>query len=103
MRGLKSLYTYIWKNGDASHPSWVRGLKLLAGRHGVFFHNVAPFMGAWIEIMSSIKTTRKSRVAPFMGAWIEIANFRGNTAPPKVAPFMGAWIEMCCSPFDIRQ
>ena len=33
---------------------------------------VAPFTGAWIEIISSISQPRVIEVAPFTGAWIEI-------------------------------
>ena len=34
---------------------------------------VAPFMGAWIEIISVSGCKYGSSVAPFMGAWIEIS------------------------------
>ena len=56
----------------ASHPSWVRGLKsvnLLVENPDNF---VAPFMGAWIEIMATAVILFLNSVAPFMGAWIEI-------------------------------
>ena len=33
---------------------------------------VAPFAGAWIEIMKDLKDALRSVVAPFAGAWIEI-------------------------------
>ena len=33
---------------------------------------VAPFVGAWIEIMIKIKVNEFTFVAPFVGAWIEI-------------------------------
>ena len=33
---------------------------------------VAPFMGAWIEIVMPAVPQRSPSVAPFMGAWIEI-------------------------------
>ena len=33
---------------------------------------VAPFVGAWIEIISSGKSSHLATVAPFVGAWIEI-------------------------------
>ena len=33
-------------------------------------------------------------VAPFMGAWIEIDEVKQDLTLPKVAPFMGAWIEI---------
>ena len=33
---------------------------------------VAPFVGAWIEIIIAIKATCAILVAPFVGAWIEM-------------------------------
>ena len=33
---------------------------------------VAPFAGAWIEILKYPKNVHQCRVAPFAGAWIEI-------------------------------
>ena len=33
---------------------------------------VAPFVGAWIEIVNSADDSTKFGVAPFVGAWIEI-------------------------------
>ena len=33
-------------------------------------------------------------VAPFAGAWIEIVKLYTQTLPPPVAPFAGAWIEI---------
>ena len=56
---------------------------------------VAPFVGAWIEIVDFGLCIPNGRVAPFVGAWIEMI------APPNafinfsVAPFVGAWIEIC--------
>ena len=34
--------------------------------------SVAPFTGAWIEILVVDETRRDRTVAPFTGAWIEI-------------------------------
>ena len=34
---------------DQSHPSWVRGLKLLCTIHRSLLSFVAPLVGAWIE------------------------------------------------------
>ena len=33
---------------------------------------VAPFVGAWIEIVISLRSRYRAAVAPFVGAWIEI-------------------------------
>ena len=56
---------------------------------------VAPFMGAWIEIISiELCVNSDSDVAPFMGAWIEIIKASILQLWISVAPFMGAWIEI---------
>ena len=36
----------------------------------------------------------KGDVAPFVGAWIEIVLTVGNNMEYLVAPFVGAWIEI---------
>ena len=77
---------------------------------------VAPFTGAWIEILSAgmysagtaslpsrergLKCSRRyywgwsGTVAPFTGAWIEINHSLKVWADGLVAPFTGAWIEI---------
>ena len=79
---------------NVSLPSWERGLKLVVlSRYRVRIR-VAPFVGAWIEIMDLSFWSVAFAVAPFVGAWIEIFAIRGSTFPSKVAPFVGAWIEI---------
>ena len=79
--------------------------------------SVAPFAGAWIEMMTNSTYTGEYDVAPFAGAWIEIVRAawlpcgRLRSLPSrerglkfyrdgcglfkgKVAPFAGAWIEI---------
>ena len=34
--------------------------------------NVAPLVGAWIEIAMAVSTSSEEKVAPLVGAWIEI-------------------------------
>ena len=36
---------------------------------------VAPYTGAWIEILLSVAVLYHVIVAPYTGAWIEIINF----------------------------
>ena len=55
---------------------------------------VAPFMGAWIEIVNINDCFTGDCVAPFMGAWIEIRDTVPISGISSVAPCMGAWIEM---------
>ena len=85
---------------------------------------VAPFTGAWIEIIPIENVLgQKIRVAPFTGAWIEIIRsvfpflFLFSSHPSRVrglkwlnqdavwriffvAPFTGAWIEISCTPVE---
>ena len=53
---------------------------------------VAPFTGAWIEIVAKWVSAWSRHVAPFTGAWIEIAKADGAGLQHLVAPFAGAWI-----------
>ena len=56
---------------------------------------VAPFTGAWIEIVHSAIAKTLASVAPFTGAWIEIKRHtEKNLSVYGVAPFTGAWIEI---------
>ena len=55
---------------------------------------VAPFAGAWIEIIICLFLLFRHLVAPFAGAWIEIRKKQKVGFSPTVAPFAGAWIEI---------
>ena len=55
---------------------------------------VAPFTGAWIEIISVLAQPVLGGVAPFTGAWIEILAWSRSCSGIRVAPFTGAWIEI---------
>ena len=56
--------------------------------------NVAPLVGAWIEMKVSFLGGGNSEVAPLVGAWIEMkVRFLGG-GNSEVAPLVGAWIEM---------
>ena len=77
-----------------SHPTWVRGLKCNGTSIALGLGQVAPYMGAWIEIFNSLNNTIHLTVAPYMGAWIEINTFASSASNSLVAPYMGAWIEI---------
>ena len=72
----------------------MRGLKfeIMELLHGMY--QVAPHMGAWIEIRWEKGENEIKLVAPHMGAWIEITLFCVNFTNLLVAPHMGAWIEI---------
>ena len=77
-----------------SLPSRERGLKfgLLLGDRAHL--HVAPFTGAWIEIVVGNLDAHRLQVAPFTGAWIEIVLGEQHLGQMTVAPFTGAWIEI---------
>ena len=57
--------------------------------------DVAPYLGAWIEISKMYIVVILGGVAPYLGAWIEIdAIWIFVRRQVKVAPYLGAWIEI---------
>ena len=56
--------------------------------------NVAPLVGAWIEITQQIMLIIMYSVAPLVGAWIEIESSTYDFPCHRVAPLVGAWIEI---------
>ena len=60
-----------------SHPTWVRGLKFSAYTIPTL-GDVAPHVGAWIEIASMASNGPSGDVAPHVGAWIEISQINLN-------------------------
>ena len=54
-----------------SHPTWVRGLKRNLKHSNIILHEVAPYVGAWIETFWWFLFTNVLSVAPYVGAWIE--------------------------------
>ncbi len=71
-----------------------RGLKYKLLTIRVLTGLVAPYAGAWIEIVSSAEPSPTAGVAPYAGAWIEILFNAFNSGDIKVAPYAGAWIEI---------
>ena len=52
VRGLKFYSVYFFLNNFPSHPTRVRGLKF-SFLHGYPLSSVAPYTGAWIEILTT--------------------------------------------------
>ena len=50
----------------------MRGLKFVQIGIVLFKQRVAPFTGAWIEIIAPFWVSKMVSVAPFTGAWIEM-------------------------------
>ena len=57
-------------------------------------HDVAPLVGAWIEISGNCYLLTADNVAPLVGAWIEISGNCYLLTADNVAPLVGAWIEI---------
>ena len=56
VRGLKLVKTNTFASIGASHPTWVRGLKHNKGLKMSNDFNVAPYVGAWIETSGMVLT-----------------------------------------------
>ena len=94
-RGLKSLFAMMPQyTFSRSLPLWERGLKWRQLSAVLSDRIVAPLVGAWIEISTTLLYTSSGLVAPLVGAWIEIDNQGRPFSCNRVAPLVGAWIEM---------
>ena len=62
----------VLRSGQSSLPSWERGLKFLKTMELLKKQDVAPLVGAWIEIILISLPFTLVEVAPLVGAWIEI-------------------------------
>ena len=71
-RGLKSAMTGQDAATKKSLPLWERGLKFRFRLVLIYSTQVAPFVGAWIEMCLEVESMGLLNVAPFVGAWIEI-------------------------------
>ena len=97
-RGLKSYESPGLSYRPLSLPSWERGLKYTKHLQDWGTEEVAPLVGAWIEIGFIIIRRNYNTVAPLVGAWIEIDVTKPQCAKMLVAPLVGAWIEIVLSP-----
>ena len=93
MRGLKLELNEGNHCQILSHPTWVRGLKLVIIPVDTVTRAVAPHVGAWIETVESLYVDDATYVAPHVGAWIETFASTRCRSPCQVAPHVGAWIE----------
>ena len=55
---------------------------------------VAPYAGAWIEMLMPTSNKQMELVAPYAGAWIEMEKWKRSRKAYVVAPYAGAWIEI---------
>ena len=73
---------------------WERGLKYARLFDLQTHRQVAPHVGAWIEMTIQITLYIIKEVAPHVGAWIEIWRNSPGADNGRVAPHVGAWIEI---------
>ena len=79
---------------NASLPTRERGLKFFIRLTILCPQRVAPYAGAWIEILLPSPYIQQYHVAPYAGAWIEICKITRPCVSLSVAPYAGAWIEI---------
>ena len=76
-----------------SHPSWVCGLKLISAWKTGRRTFVTPFVGVWIETISSAWDQSCIAVTPFVGVWIETWTISSSCMKIRVTSFVCVWIE----------
>ena len=86
-------------HAGTSHPTRVRGLKLLVGLAGGCVRKVAPHAGAWIET-TPLKSLAFSQCMshPTRVRGLKPDRARPLRHPGQVAPHAGAWIETAWPP-----
>ena len=116
VRGLKLIsLCIVFASLRASHPMWVRGLKLALHHQGKRLGCVAPHVGAWIETPVSLFSTPYSTSHPMWvrglklkmavkllvlmlshPMWVrglKLSDKKESSRQSPVAPHVGAWIE----------
>ena len=79
---------------NMSLPSRERGLKYLCNNSGTPLQLVAPFAGAWIEIVKMNKDFRTVLSLPSRERGLKFISLSLEHDQITVAPFAGAWIEI---------
>ena len=77
-----------------SLPSRERGLKSYEQVVIQRFKGVAPFAGAWIEIMYRMIQKSSATSLPSRERGLKFMYVMADTITKPVAPFAGAWIEI---------
>ncbi len=116
VRGLKYIYNQIPLVACWSHPTRVRGLKFRYVPFDLFLKTVAPYTGAWIEILKvdyvpMVDMSHPTRVRGLKSQVTFFDGFASASHPTRVrglklgmtiadacsdgvAPYTGAWIEI---------
>ena len=82
-----------------SHPMWVRGLKQMDVAHRRNLHQVAPYVGAWIETVFVRWGTSSRQSHPMWVRGLKLQPDNEHVGVEQVAPYVGAWIETTSTTF----
>ena len=102
MRQTVTPYVGVWietvikqwiKDKNASHPTWVCGLKHKHSSPVRGHKHVTPYVGVWIETFTNRVFMIKYGVTPYVGVWIETSCVIAKGNPKNVTPYVGVWIE----------
>ena len=72
---------------------WVRGLKPAKVQAQDMLKSVAPYVGAWIETVSSVSSVSVSLSHPMWVRGLKLLLYLSSVSLLYVAPYVGAWIE----------
>ena len=93
VRGLKHACSVAQFGPLASHPVWVRGLKLAVVHAGCLYGDVAPRVGAWIETPKFVLFAPLQASHPVWVRGLKRKLSSSDCGMLLVAPRVGAWIE----------
>ena len=93
VRGLKLMSFVCTRRLMMSHPTWVRGLKRVRACAFLFLQVVAPYVGAWIETLTLINTKNLFLSHPTWVRGLKHYLLYHHEKEKPVAPYVGAWIE----------
>ena len=72
---------------------WVCGLKLSPAGLAAAPVAVTPYVGVWIETVTSFSLPSSCSVTPYVGVWIETVCDIPFVMVHPVTPYVGVWIE----------
>ena len=93
VRGLKLVLRHYLQRFRLSHPSWVRGLKHLIEKKRQQYPQSHPSWVRGLKLDRINLYMQRTYVAPLVGAWIETIGSGDLNYDMSVAPLVGAWIE----------
>ena len=86
-----------------SLPLWERGLKLAKVEVEQSQTEVAPLVGAWVEILCQRQGQGMVQSLPLWERGLKFAVCVKRKADAAVAPLVGAWVEISCTSALLRR